>query len=377
MEKNNNDDNNNNKDDNGDGATINSLPEYKIRTMDGDINGLGGEIVTPKIDIPAPKNVPMPTVKEIPVPKIEISTPKIEPIKIKSPLPEIEDFIVPTPPPQVKIEQRIEEVNKEIGKRPQIEELKKELTIEKLKTENIFDSETKTDKKNLLLIVLGIILLVVVVLGFFYLRGLKIESNPSPLPVDENKLQIPQSLISVDSTKTLKVENNISFLILLQDELKVEPLKTFRRIVPIKNSSVDGREEVLSLSELIKELNISIDPYVFSEFKNNYTLVLYGQEENEKRFGLIVEINNSNNLREQLRSWEKTMIENLYNLFLGKQPKIPANKSFTNSEHRGIPIRFINFPNPDISIDYAILNNLFILSTSKESIRAIIDRVDI
>ncbi len=364
MENSNNNNNSNN--------STNSLPEYKIRTMESDIDKLERGLNLPPEELPivvTPKPVevpPVPKPVKVSVP-IEVSVPKIEPKK--SPLPEIEDFIVPTPPPQSKIVPPAGGIPTGVGK-----ELKKDLKIKQLKTENIFDSEIKTDRKNSLLIVLGVILLAVVILGFFYWRGLKAEPVPVPTPID-NGLQIPKSSISVENTKILKIENNISLLILLEDELKIEPLKTFRRIVPIKNSPTDGKEEVLSLSDLVKELNISIYPYVLSEFKNNYTLVLYGQEENEKRFGLIIETNNSNNLKEQLRFWEKTMVENLYNLFLGKQPTIPANKNFVDSEYNRVSIRFINFPNPDVSIDYAVLNNLFILSTSKESIRAIIDRI--
>jgi len=384
---------------------INSLPEYKIRTMEGDLDKLEGKtsppeelpiVIAPKIEKPLVEPLEIPPVKPLEIPsikpidvhlttpepplpqqaKIETPTPTPTPktkLITKSVLPEIEDFIVPTPPPQPITESIKTE-------KTRIEELKKELKtekIEKLKTENIFESESyaKTGKKTLWLLLSGIILLILIILGFLYWQGLRAETNQTPPPIINNEPQIPDPLISVDETKTLKIENNISLLILLEDEPNINPLKTFRRIVPIKFSAITGKEEILTLSDLIKELNISVYPYVLSEFKNNYTLVLYGQEENEKRLGLIIEVNNSDNVRTQSKLWEPTMAENLYNLFLGEQPQIFTNKNFSDGDHREIPIRFINFPSPDISMDYAVLNNLFIFSTSKESIRAIIDRV--
>ncbi len=403
--------------------SINSLPEYKIRTMQGDIDKLEKEEILPpdelpiiKIEtppkpldvnlkapikpieipkaplkpleiIPKPIEVSAPSADEPlksvdirlepiepPAPKIvEISKPqKIETPKPKSSLPEIEDFIVVERPEKEKIVVVPEAPVKVVLEKPTI----KEMEIEQLKTENIFETEQGANRKKFWLIVLLAILAMAIILGFFYWRGLKTESNPNnstPQPL-ENELKIPDSLITVDEVKILKLENNISFLILLQDE-KISALKTIRRIVPTKISPESGKEEVLSLSDLIKELNISVYPYVLSEFKNNYTLVLYGQEENEKRFGLIIETTNNINLKEQLHYWEKTMIENLYNIFLGKQPQIPTNKNFSDGVYNIIPIRFINFPNPDISIDYSTPNNLFILSTSRESMHTIIDRI--
>lgn len=379
--------------------SINSLPEYKIRTMEGDIDKIKGGIslppeelpvVKPKIDLnhnsspveiaekiqkpieissieysvkppikspdvplkpidAKPVNIepPLPRIIETPsVPKIEFpQTPKP-----KSSLPEIEDFIVPK-----KAEEKIK--------------------TENLSIENIFEQKPVSGKQKWIWIILAIVIIVLALLGYLYWRGLKAEKASNPQTIEtEYKLQIPNSLISVENTKTIKIENNVQLLILLQDE-KVGTLKTFTRIVPTKISPTTGKEEVLSLSNLIEELNISVYPYVLSEFRNNYTLVLYGQEENEKRLGIIIQTSGNNNIREQLKYWESTIINDAYNLFLGKEPQIPTNKNFSDSSHNGTPIRFINFPNPDISMDYALPGNLFILSTSKESLRAIIDRI--
>ncbi|HOZ16668.1 MAG TPA: hypothetical protein PLF70_02575 [Candidatus Portnoybacteria bacterium] len=361
-----NDNQNNNK--------INSLPEYKIRTMEGDLDKLkkGTDLPPEELPIAMPTEITLinpievdekPTeVTEKPIVphpqhevKMEAPAPKTKPTR--TPLPEIEDFIAPIAPEEEKT------------KEARIKELKKEL-----KTEKIEKSDTKTNKKTLWLIILGIILLVLALLGFFYWQGHKTEPNQTPPPITNNEPQIPDSLIAVDETKFLKINNNISLLILLQDESKIEPIKTFRRIVPTKFSAITGKEEILTLNDLIAELNISVNPFILSEFKNDYTLVLYGQEENEKRLGLII-ATRDNNIQTQSKSWEQTMVNDLYNLFLGKQPQIFTNNNFAESNYNGVVIRFINFPNPDLSIDYATPDNLFIVSTSKESIRAIIDRI--
>ena len=69
------------------------------------------------------------------------------------------------------------------------------------------------------------------------------------------------------------------------------------------------------------------------------------------------------------------MADDLKNLFLFKKPGDPTTKSFKDNRYNNVDIRYINFPGPDVTIDYAISNDLFILSTSKESMYNIIDRL--
>jgi hypothetical protein len=69
------------------------------------------------------------------------------------------------------------------------------------------------------------------------------------------------------------------------------------------------------------------------------------------------------------------MFDDLKNLFLDEKLQEPSVKSFKNNVYKGVEIRYLNLPNPDLTIDYAVVNNLLILSTSKAAMYEIIDRI--
>lgn len=54
-----------------------------------------------------------------------------------------------------------------------------------------------------------------------------------------------------------------------------------------------------------------------------------------------------------------------------------ATPDFQDNAYNGVAIRYINFPLPDLSIDYAIIpdQRLYIVATSQEAMYAIIDRI--
>jgi len=372
--------------------SINALPEYEVRTMQGDINKIEGkptdngpvklnvpvekpEILKSKPLIetfkpPAPQKVSPP--KELPIvtekPKEAMTefkpTPEATYIETqKASLPGVEELIFASstfPKPQPPT---IEPPKPEI---PPIPMAPKAQTLPKIKPNR------KINPKKIILIIF--FLLAVIGLGaFFYWQGTKPEPEPKPQP-PTNEVTIPASLIPVDQTKILKMDNNASLTDLIKIEASTEqPTQSIKRIIPMVSPGGEDKE-ILSLDELIQKLGIAIYPYVFSELTNNYTLILYTQNK-EKLIGLVVETNNPANTKDQAKYWEPTMVEDLKNLFLFRKPGKPTTSLFKNNTYKEVSIRYINFPNPDLTIDYAILNNLFILSTSKEFMYNTIDRL--
>ncbi len=406
---------------------INALPEYEVRTMKDDLNKVEGRAIQPKlvnlkvpeIQVPKPsikideppKELPIvdkiekptePTIKTFPKqslseeidnilnapgfepkpePKSEIkpsvesktNTPEIVTPKItinetkKSSLPDIEDFIVPAPPvpppaptPKPKPLMPVPPITEPIS----IE------TTKFIKSENNEIERTiKTHKTKKILTILGIIIIVGLIAGLGYWLITKPRPTEPEPPVIEQP-ETPASLIRVDETKVFKMENNSSLVdILINEENSGQPEKTLKRIVPTK---INGK--ALSLNELIQELQIYIPPYTLGELNKNYTLVAYKQG-NQQRLGLIIEIKNLPGFIEKSRSWENTMTWNFQGIFLNHQPNNLTVKGFSDYKYNEINVRFVNLAVPELSIDYAILNNLFVVSTSRESMRNIIDRL--
>jgi hypothetical protein len=171
---------------------------------------------------------------------------------------------------------------------------------------------------------------------------------------------------------SLSPESSLSEALKTEAQLE-QATGTFKRIIILKQAQAEEGKKHLSLTKIFQRLRINIPSYALAELKENYNLILYSQN-GKTRLGLITEIENAENLKEQLRFWEETMFNDLKNMFLGEIPKGAATSKFNDNIYKEIPIRYINFPEPDLTIDYAIINNLFVLTTSKESMYKIIDR---
>ena len=72
---------------------------------------------------------------------------------------------------------------------------------------------------------------------------------------------------------------------------------------------------------------------------------------------------------------ENSILQELDSLFLNNQIDIALNKEFQDNIYQGISIRYVNLPTSDISLDYAVVNNLLVVATSKQSMYAAIDKI--
>lgn len=305
---------------------INALPEYKIRTMKDDLAELTPSLEKIAKKAPPPEKLP------------------VAPPLPKAPLPGTEELITE---------------KKEIPKPPSA----------KLEKPSILPPKPK--KKPKLLIILIIIFLILLgIAGFFYWQGTKEKPEPEPEPPITQEPEPPPSLITVDETKIISLATEISLFRLLEEESELDqPIGAFKRIAILENET-----EFLSLRGVFNKLRINIPPYALEGLEENYTLLLYNQN-GAKRLCLIVEVESPENLKEQLRFWEETMVEDLKNFFLGQVLGESATPDFQDNVYKEIPIRYLNFPEPDLTIDYAVLEDVFILTTSRESIYKIIDRI--
>jgi hypothetical protein len=97
----------------------------------------------------------------------------------------------------------------------------------------------------------------------------------------------------------------------------------------------------------------------------------------ENRIVFVNEIINTGSLFDTLRLWEADMpndFKEIFDLDLARQ----SDTVFTGTAYNTVPVRFINFPYPDRSVDYAVVSaangkNYLVVSNSRESIFATID----
>lgn len=119
-----------------------------------------------------------------------------------------------------------------------------------------------------------------------------------------------------------------------------------------------------------------------------WALLLFGQEEKfqagvqtqspvpVKKRALIAKVKSSAALRSVLNIWELTLAEDLSE-FLEYQTSRAASEIFLDNVYKGVSIRYVNFPYPDESLDYAIVSSLgqdyLVFTSSRASMFAAID----
>jgi len=394
-----------------DSKTINALPDFEIRTMKDDLAGMGVKRgdkslllqrkpviggpapAVPKPGVPGKKIAGKDTKEEITENEKQETTPEspkkaesgmivpenlpIAPMIKKTALPSTEELIrkqeesplAPLPPQKsetffVTEETPAAETQKETEKKLELPQM------EKLKIpEPIYAPEKEGIRKILKNVTIGVIALALIGAGaFIYFKNKNKE--PEPIIVIKTEPQLSAPLINIEEKKVLSLTEGRNLFQLLREEAKTEQkIQTFKRIGALKNET-----DFLSLAEVLQNLEIPISPYVLSELKDNYNLLIFNQETG-KRIGLIVETNNSENLKAQMKAWETTMLDDFKNLYPIQLPGQAANKNFLDDNYKNVIIRYKNLPYSNLTLNYTILGNLLVIGTSKEMMYSAVDKI--
>jgi len=192
---------------------------------------------------------------------------------------------------------------------------------------------------------------------------------------------IPDSLIQADETRT--IELTIGQENLLLDDLKLvaaqeQTLNTFKRILAKLVSQTE--KKYADLDTLISYLGISLPNSILftaatSDVEGgNYTLFFYSQPEGN-RLAMVIALAEGVDLSQELRNWETSIKTDLKAFFLGLDIEVQpiATEEFQDNLYQDIAIRYLNFPSPDLSIDYAVVGDKLVITTSRESMYAVID----
>jgi len=154
----------------------------------------------------------------------------------------------------------------------------------------------------------------------------------------------------------------------------------------LADSAVDNKAVEI---KLISKDNQPITPQVFGEvfgfqlpvsvsekLTGDYSLFMTKEHET-LHLGAAFKLVSSPGLAESVKSEEASIVQGLQPFYLENAPA-EAQISFSFGKYNNADIRYFNFPGPEnISFDYTILSNressYFLFSTSKNSLRAILD----
>ncbi len=192
---------------------------------------------------------------------------------------------------------------------------------------------------------------------------------------------VPDSLIQVDETRAIELTIGQENLFL--DDLKLlaaqtQTLNTFKRILAKLVSQTE--KKYFDLDAFVSAFGITLpDSILFTAATSdveggNYTLFFYSQPTGN-RLAMIIALAEGVDLSQELRNWETSIKTDLKAFFLGLDIEIQptAAEEFQDNLYRDVAIRYLNFPGPDLSIDYAVVGNKLVITTSRESMYAAID----
>jgi len=283
-----------------------------------------------------------------------------------------------------------EKAKREIEEKLKIEE---KIKREKIKTElkpifPFFRSLISKISSLKIAKIIGVILLILLIItGLIYWLGAKeIKKSQPKITSPPTEIVLPNSLFPVDETEiiTLKTGQEKKLFQDLQDlSEKKQTVASFRRVL-VKLTNQE--QKYLGLEELLKALEISFPPEILNSLENNYTLFFYSQKDlpispflaglGRNKLGLIIAISKKDEILQQVSLWEKTMEKDLEPLFLNKKMILGLSQNqFQERYYRGSLIRYLDLPDRFVSLNYTLLNNKFIITTSQESINSLIERI--
>ena len=387
--------------------------ESQIRTMKGDmafLSGKGGRDAENKKEIFSSDRSNAGFKKAAPPEKLpvmeSIRKPGESMIGPVGPKKEIEkDTGIKTEIDEVKgrLEQWKKSAPTQIRPEMKIEQPKKIDGVKEKKEEAAMDLSAPLAKSYLKFVLGGaaLILILVVIGGFFYWKSyrripvhlvcqdfqcVEIQGegenecllNGDCLPAEP---VLPQSLILSPKTRTIEINKGeeSSLWDKLESSLsEVSGDETENILERILIKMVDGfNKEYADLDRFLSLAAINI-PSALAQFieqsdinGENYTLFVYQQPEG-KRLGLAIELKDGAETAEVLKSWEEDIKNDLSPLFLSADISDSAAE-FKDNVYREKNIRYTNFPEPDLSIDYAVIGNMLIIGTSRDSMYGVID----
>jgi hypothetical protein len=223
-------------------------------------------------------------------------------------------------------------------------------------------------------------------------------STSTTVSIDESKVVLTPAFFKPDQTKILALNNLNNLFEVLQEESLVDiEDNTFKRIGVIAQDNLgsfslakaweilkslaqgeNNHYTELISGEIIDNWGLAMPGNVYRQISEKYNLFLFGQPiHSGSRAVLIFKIKDTIELQERISLWEITMLSDLKKLFLGNEYGEAATELFQDNIYKDVHIRYLNLPQSNIALDYAIIPdfNYFILSTSRESTWRTIDKI--
>jgi hypothetical protein len=220
-----------------------------------------------------------------------------------------------------------------------------------------------------------------------YLVGLwsKETTEPESQP-QQSQLILPAPLFQVDKTEiiTLAVGQKKNLPQEL-DRLTTKDLPAGNFVQVLVKITSQDEQKYASLTEFVDSAQLAFPAEILNSLSKDYTVFIYSHKElplspfsaglGKNKIGIVASISDEKNISQGVNTWEKNMARDLETMFLGKKISFSTDYQFEEIMYNGFLIRSLSLPNQYSSLNYAFYKGKLIITTSLESIKALIDRM--
>lgn len=243
---------------------------------------------------------------------------------------------------------------------------------------------------NLLIGIIAVAIILIGSIGFsywwFFVRVAPIEPVAVQPPIEEEKPEeklppaepiLPQGILITDQDIIIDVSTKIpsaetESLLTSQISASAKTLGDKKLARLLMKYSTETEKSYLTFQDVASLLQLTITDTIAEQISDGEFLA-YNQN-GEIRYGFAAKIADSAKTLEAAGQWEKTMVDDLKNIYIDKTPIKPENAEFKDFSNENFIVRYLNLPAPDISMTWGISDTekIFVVATSKDMVYKII-----
>lgn len=193
-------------------------------------------------------------------------------------------------------------------------------------------------------------------------------------PDQKNQDSVDYAQISETTTNYFNLDQNSSALEIrekMEEIGKTVAESNFAK--PVEFMIVDSQNNPIDFKTFAEKLDIPLSTEILSDLGENFLLYV-NNDSGKPRIGIIASLLNAEKAKSDLLQEEAMLANKLKNLFL-TQDYVIDNKDFNSSQYKNFEIRYINVMSPEpLSIDYSITSDKLYFGTSKNTLRALLDK---
>lgn len=218
--------------------------------------------------------------------------------------------------------------------------------------------------------------------GYYYWAG---KDEEALAPIQETNTEPEDVPIIIAPPAEKYSQDKPNYLVLDLSKLSAEDIKSTiigtakeledkAPLAPYEYIVVDINNNPVAFPIFATAAKLNLSPNLLENMGEDFSLFLYNDVENI-RLAISAKMVDRNMVEFELHNQELTFIKDADFMFLGNPPKVTSGK-FNDSTYNNIPIRYINVDEEKtLSIDYAMVENDLVIATSKNTIRAVLDKI--